>query len=107
MSFRNALSGDYEILGDDVDFIGDDALMLGEEMSVDPSVRQQAAAKILGRNALLLKETKPTKSRVFPLGFESQAHEVARVPARLRERWPDRARRVGRHRLASPGALPR
>jgi hypothetical protein len=71
MSFRNALSGDYEILGDDVDFIGDDALMLGEEMSVDPSVRQQAAAKILGRNALLLKETKPTKSRVFPLGFES------------------------------------
>jgi hypothetical protein len=67
---RSALAGDYEIMGDDdIDFIGDDD---GSGHSVDMSAaRQQAAAKILGRNGLMLKETRPTRSRIFPLGFES------------------------------------
>ena len=66
---QNALMGDYEIMGDeDIGFIGDDEGAAGVNMS---EARQHAANKIMGRNGLLLKETRPTKSRIFPLGFES------------------------------------
>jgi len=87
---RRALLGNYEIMGDDtrrligdaVDDIlrtvaGDDgeapalATREGAGNLITEEVRRQVAAKIMGRNALMLKETQPTKSRVFPLGFES------------------------------------
>jgi len=66
-------AGDYEILGDELLLTGeDDDLMMGDDsIKISNRAREMAAAKILGRNSLLLKPTRPTKARVFPLGFIS------------------------------------
>jgi len=61
---EQTLLGDWEISGDD-DMIGADAV------PIDASVRQQAAAQILARQGLLVKEVKPNKARLFPIGFTS------------------------------------
>lgn len=53
------LLGDWEIGEDEI---------IGAEVSVNPS---QVAQEVAGRNALLVKEVKPTKARLFPIGFTS------------------------------------
>lgn len=76
---RRHLVGNYEIMGDNMRLIGEAIAEMQEEQSglvnrgglVTADVERAVAAKIMGRNALMLKETQPTKSRVFPLGFES------------------------------------
>jgi len=59
-----ALLGDWEISGDDFDLIGAD-------VDIDDSAKQAAAAQILARNGILLKERVPNKARLFPIGFTS------------------------------------
>ena len=53
------LLGDWEI--------GDDEI-IGAEVSINP---QAVAQEVAGRNAMLVKEVKPTKARLFPIGFTS------------------------------------
>jgi hypothetical protein len=60
---ERALLGDWEISGD-VDLIGAD-------VDIDDAAKQAAAAQILARNGILLKERVPTKARLFPIGFTS------------------------------------
>lgn len=53
---------------DDLDFLlaGDNAADAESE-----TVREQAKAQILARNGVILRNTKPTSARIFPLGFLS------------------------------------
>lgn len=84
---RRQLIGNYDIMGDTrligaavQEALADEAeapsplVARGGGLNSDlitEEVRRAVAAKIMSRNALLLKETQPTKSRIFPLGFES------------------------------------
>lgn len=56
-----AISGKYEIMGDDEDVTG----------LSDASAKRAIAERIMAKNAKLLKEVAPTQARVFPLGFVS------------------------------------
>lgn len=44
---------------------------------VTEDVKRAVAAKVMGRSALVLKETQPNKSRIFPLGFQSDGTVAA------------------------------
>lgn len=63
---EEALLGDWEIQGDD-----ETAFLAGDGVDIDEQVRQQAAARILARAGVLVREKKPTKARRFPIGFTS------------------------------------
>lgn len=80
---RRSLVGNFDIMGDQTMRLIGEAVeeALAEQGGgqmvnrggglMDGDVQRAVAAKIMGRNALILKETQPTKSRIFPLGFES------------------------------------
>lgn len=77
MGRRQHLIGRYDIMGNGDRLIGDDAIdallaVSGDDaVETTSAVREQAMAQILARKGLVLRESQPTKSRVFPLGFES------------------------------------
>lgn len=72
---RRSLIGRYDIMGNERligDAVDEILAVAGEDDDLmTPGVKQQAVAAILARKGLVLKESQPTKSRVFPLGFES------------------------------------
>ena len=89
MSLRYDIAG-YEIMGNER-LIGEAVdQALAEQGSsgglVTEDVRRSVAAKVMGRSALVLKETKPDKSRVFPLGFESSAPVAAGASITIKSR---------------------
>lgn len=81
MARRNALAGDWEILGDDLDSIltmGDDRFIAGDDDS--------AEAMIKGRRGVILRQKQPTKARRFPIGFESDGPVAAGGSANITSR---------------------
>lgn len=91
---RQSLIGRYDIMGSNDRLIGDavdEILAVAGQDSSDPTlvteeVRRQAAAQILARKGLVLRESQPTKSRVFPLGFESATTIAAGLSASITSR---------------------
>ena len=63
MTQPQVLLGDWEISGEQQ--------LIGADVPIDDATRQAAAAQILARNGVLVKEVQPTKSRLFPIGFTS------------------------------------
>lgn len=90
---RSSLIGKYNIMGSELPRMIGDAVdeilaVAGEDDNplITESVKRDAAAKILARKGLILREEQPTHSRVFPLGFESAASILAGASATITSR---------------------
>jgi hypothetical protein len=102
MARRQVLLGNYEIggydiMGDNLRLVGDDLAAQAEADDAPPtqmvargglpqSVRNAVSAQVMARGALALKETQPTKARIFPLGFESNGSILAGNSATITSR---------------------
>lgn len=83
------LIGRWDIMGDQLIGNAVDELLAvaGEDGPlVDEAVKRQAVAQILAKKGLVLKESQPTKSRTFPLGFESATTIIAGASATITSR---------------------
>jgi len=102
MGRRQVLLGNYDIqgydiMGDNIRLVGDDLAAQAEAEDAQPTqmvarggmpqtVRNAVAANVMARGALALKETQPTKARIFPLGFESNGSILAGNSATITSR---------------------
>lgn len=66
----SAIFGDWEIGNDDAASVWGDE---GGQGGLVNAAKKKAMVEMLAENGLMLKEVKPTKSRIFPLGFTSPA----------------------------------
>lgn len=60
---------DQMLVGDDM-IMGDDEL-IGADVEVDQAMKERAAAAIMARSGVLVRQVQPTKARLFPIGFTS------------------------------------
>lgn len=87
---RRSLIGRYDIMGDDhrlvVGNAVDEILAVAGDDSLDESQRAGIIAKVMAKNALVIKDTPPTHSRRFPLGFVSNGTIPANDSASITSR---------------------
>lgn len=90
---RRSLVGRYDILGDDRLVIGDavDEIMAiagdddgGSGLTSDE--KKQIIQRVMAKNALIVKDSKPTHARRFPLGFVSNGTILAGDSATITSR---------------------
>lgn len=62
-SMERVLLGDWDLIGEDE--------IIGADVTIDQQAKDRIAAEIAARGGVLVKEVKPTKSRLFPIGFTS------------------------------------
>lgn len=72
---RSLIGANYEIMGNDRLVIGnavDEILAVaGADDAISDAQREAIVTRVMAQNALVLKDSKPTKARRFPLGFVS------------------------------------
>lgn len=86
---NRSLIGRYDIMGDDRLVIGsaaDEILAISGADDLDASEKKQIVARVLAQNALVVKDSMPTKSRRFPLGFVSNGTIAAGDSATITSR---------------------
>lgn len=88
-SIVGASAGRYDILGDDRLVVGDavdEILAVAGDDDLSESQKQRIVTQVMAQNALVLKDTKPTHARRFPLGFVSNgtidANDSATITSR-------------------------
>lgn len=87
---RRSLIGRYDILGDDRLVVGDavDEILsvAGDDTDLSIDQKRDVVQRVMARNALVLKDTQPTRSRRFPLGFVSNGTILAGDSATITSR---------------------
>lgn len=84
-----SLIGRYDIMGDDRLVVGnavDEIMAIAGDDGLSDQQKQAIVTRVMSENAIVLKDSKPTKARRFPLGFVSNGTIAAGDSATITSR---------------------